>query len=196
MKKMLISLVIMLIFCGCDNSVQPTEPPEPQTQSPADIVDNSETTIDSSKVMRIDEDGFLPVSAASVKNTLSDFERFNYGQLIHEQGGIDVWFTLDDWIAQVFFSIEPRDRLHTISYNFEKATALDGDGDSIRWGLDLLLQIFEIKLTDEMWAEITRIAEMPKSDDPMGTDYDLCAHAGVRVICANLSENIQIDIKV
>jgi hypothetical protein len=197
-------LLILLIFClsGCTGSrerANPVSTPDTHVSQ-----DNSVIDIDTSKLVKVEVQGRLPISTESIKAVLTDTGRFTYNRVELPGGNIDLHFSLDKpdgddfaGAARIFFSVLTENTTEIISYNFSKSEVNGNKQDTIKWGIDLVLHIFGTELTDETWADITEIASKLDDIGAMGADYEGYAdeEAGIRLIYADLGENVQIDIR-
>ena len=199
MKKIYVLLILLLFcLCGCINSTQNN------TISVDTPQDNSINGIDFSKVIKIDAPGCLPISTKSIKEILDDTGRFTYNRITFPgSAAADLYFRLDkpdnedSETARISYQVLPENTTNIISYNFAKS-AVNGDKhDAIKWGLDILLHIFGVELTNEVWADIMEIAAISENDEAWGTDHEghIDETNGIRLIYGNLGGNIQIDIR-
>jgi len=97
----------------------------------------------------------------------------------------------------LFYEVLPENSTTILSYNFSKADVNSEGHDTIKWGLDLLLRIFETELTAEAWTDIMAVAAKGETEDAWGTDYEGYANkeAGIRLVYGNLGEKVQVDIR-
>lgn len=196
MKKILLFLIILLLLLsmvGCSNAGKPN----------ADQSNTNNTTIDidTSLITRIEKAGFIPVSTDSIKNVLKSTRRFEIAEVPQLSGDIDVHCGLDktdsDSIAHISFTVLDDNATTMVSYNFSK-TAVKGQNErSVRWGLNVLLHIFDDSLTDDAWNDILAIAAKNDSVGGLGKDYDGYSNAdtGIKLIYADLGNSVQIDIE-
>lgn len=204
MKKilsLLITLFILLFMVGC-NDGKNSDNIHPCT-SKANNIDNNDSSIDidSSLITKIEKADFIPVSTNSIKDLLNNTGRFEISEIPQLNGDIDVFCDLDktngDSTASIAFTVLEDNATDMISYNFSK-TAVQGQGEStVRWGLNILLNIFDDSLTDDVWNDILAIAASNNEADGLGTDYDGYSNkdTGIKLIYADLGDNVQIDIK-
>lgn len=211
MKKILLFLIALLLLSlvGCGNARKPdtdqsntnnTNNVEANNSTNAEA-NNSTIDIDTSLIIRIEKAGFIPVSTDSIKNVLKSTRRFEISELPLLSGNIDVHCGLDitdsDSIAHISFIVLDDNATTMVSYNFSK-TAVQGQNErSVRWGLNVLLHIFNDSLTDDAWNDILAIAAKNDSVGALGKDYDGYSNAdtGIKLIYADLGNNVQIDIK-
>ena len=194
-----ISLTVFMMGCA-----EESNPPILDNDQPsiADTQSNTPVEVDISNSIKIDKNGFLPISTVSMQEILNTYsERFDELLITHENGDIDMRYSLDkteDGMSKagITFKNEGDGEAIILSYNFAKADANGDHAQSIRWGFDLVTQIFSIELTDDIWSEIMDVASDDKEVGAMGTDYEGYSNedSGVRFIYADLGENIQIDI--
>ena len=185
MKKIALLLALLLCLGSCAGAPGPT----PTPTAPAEII-------------RVDKPGCLPVSTKSIKAVLDSTGRFYYQKLTLPDGVINVDYSLDrtdesEGYARLFYEVLPGDTTTILSYNFSKSD-VNGEGlDAIRWGLDTILHIMEVDLTDEAWADIMAVAAKPEKQDAWGTDYAgfMDEKAGVRLVYGNLGEKVQVDVR-
>jgi len=186
MKKIALSLALLL---GLGSCVGPAPELTPTPTAPHEII-------------RVDKPGCLPVSTKSIKAVLDSTGRFYYQKIMLPDGVINVDFSLDrtdeneGW-ARLFYEVLPGDTTTILSYNFSKADVNGEAQDAIRWGLDTVLRILGVELTDDAWADIMTIAAKPEKQDAWGTDYAglVDETAGVRLIYGNLGEKVQVDVR-
>lgn len=201
-------LLVLLILCltGCTNSGgQDNEPSATEVYIPQD---NSTIDIDTSKLVKVEVFGCLPISTESIEDVLSSTGRFTYERITLTAAPgcaiADIYFHLDQpagddsgGAATVAYQILSENTTQIISYGFSKS-AVNGDKhDDIKWGLDLTLHIFGTELTDETWADIMEVAAKSETEDAWGTDYEgfIDETNGIRLIYGNLGDSVQIDIR-
>ena len=203
MKKTLVYLQIILVIyslcclVGCNNEKK-------YATKTSDVIskDNDYVDIDSSTLIRVEAIGRIPVSTDSIRDILQKTGRFEFKEIHFENGVSDYNFGLDknggnDCTAHLSFQVLPGMSTEIISYNFSKATVMSDQSEDIRWGLDTLLRIFETELTDETWEDILEVAESSEKVGALGVDHKGYEneHAGIRLIYADLGDNMQIDIR-
>lgn len=207
MKKYCALFMILAIFlCGCANNATPGQPsptPAASTAAPQSSQQSSTPNVDASSLIRVDAPGCLPVSTVSIQEALTRTGRFTFQQVQLPGGNTDVYFRLDQPdgedsdTAHIAYSLFTEDTTQILSYHFSKADVCGEKQAAIKWGLDLILQIFGTRLTDSTWDDIMDIAAKSETADPWGTDYEGYASqsSGIRLIYANLGGNVQIDIR-
>lgn len=193
----LVILTMLLSSSGCDSIED-----HATVNTENSTVSNPEIDIDFSSVIQVEKQGYLLVNTDSLKSVLNSTGRFEISEFPHMyDDDIDVFFELDkvdgNSIASVFFTSTDDNTTKRVSYNFSKDALQGGSEASIRWGLDVLLQTFGDKLTDDIWNEILSIAEKNESVGAFGTDYEGYSNTdtGIKLIYADLGGNVQIDIK-
>jgi len=203
--KIISVLLILLILClsGCtggggqDNPIYTPDTNTPQVNSMIDT--------DTSELITVDVPGRLPISTESIKAVLTDTGRFTYNRVELPEGNIDLHFSLDKpdgddsaGAARISFSVVSENTTEIISYNFSKSDVGGNKQDTIKWGLNLILHIFGTELTDETWSDILDIASKSETVGAMGQDYEGYKNeaCGIRLVYADLGENVQIDIRV
>jgi len=200
MKKIagfLLILIMLILASGCSNVGQTND-----ISTDESVVGNIEIDIDYSSVIRVEKQGYIPVSTDSIKNILKNTDRFEISEFQHMGDTyVDVFCELDkvdgNNIASIFFTADGDNITKMISYNFSKDALQGEDESSIRWGLDVLIKILGDNLTDDIWNDILLLAEKNESVDAFGTDYEGYSNsdAGIKLIYADLGSNIQIDIR-
>ncbi len=201
MKNISILLVLLLFFLsGCTGKEKPANP----VSTPYVVQENSTIEIDNSELVKAEVQGRLPISTESIKAVLTDTGRFTHNRVELPGGNIDLHFSLDQpegddfpGAARIFFCVLSENTTEIISYNFSKVTVNGNQQDAIKWGLNLILQIFDTGLTDEIWADIMEIASKSEDAGAMGTDYEGYSdeEAGIGLTYADLGETVQIDIR-
>lgn len=195
MKKVyfaVLAAAILLCMTACD-----THPPAANAGG-----NSSEAQIE-----QIDMEGCLPVTVNSLKAVLAASGRFTIEEVEQPQSdgrtSVAVYGWLDKdgdhWPAGIYFCETDTDHNATgiVSYNFLKSDVTGEKEEDIRWGFSVLLQAFEVDLTDDMWNEIRTIAQNGRPAEALGTDYEGYSDelAGIRLVYADLSESVQIDIR-
>ena len=198
MKRLVCFLCMLLVLVsasGC-GSVEPSD----DVSTNHSAVSNTEAEIDFSSAVPVEKPGYLPVSTDSIKDILKSTGRFEISE-IPQMYVVDVLCELDKTdesnLAILWFAADEDNTTKKVSYNFKKDAVKDGHEDSIRWGLDVLMQILGDELTDDTWSDILAIAEKNESVGAFGTDYEGYANAdtGIKLIYADLGNNVQIDIR-
>lgn len=159
------------------------------------------------QIEKIDVEGCLPVTVNSLEAVLAASGRFTIEEVEQPQSdgrtSVAVYGWLDKdgdhWSAGTYFCETDTDNNATgiVSYNFLKSDVTGEREKDIQWGLSILLHAFGVDLTDDMWEEIMIIARNDSPSEALGTDYDGYSDelAGIRLIYADLSESVQIDIR-
>lgn len=193
----LLILTILLSASGC-GSVELAD----DGGADNSVVSNTEVDIDFSSVIRVEKQGYIPISTDSIKSVLESTGRFEISEFPHMYDSyVDVICELDkvneNSIASIFFTSADDNTAKMISYNFSKDALQGGDEVSIRWGLEVLMKILGDELTDDIWNDILSIAEKNESVGAFGTDYEGYSNSdtGIKLIYADLGGNVQIDIK-
>lgn len=204
MKKrlsFLITLLILLSMIGCNNVESPDSVQLHTNKTNNVDANNLPIDIDTSSIIKIEKSGFIPVSTDSIKSVLKSTGRFEISEMPLLSGDVDVNCSLDktndDNIAHISFIVLDDNATKMVSYNFSK-TAVQGQGEStVRWGLNVLLNIFGDSLIDDAWNDILAISAMNNEVGALGTDYDGYSNedSGIKLIYADLGDYIQIDIK-
>lgn len=168
---------------------------------------NSGESFRVARVEKIDVEGYLPVTVNSLEAVLSASGYFTIEEVEQPQSdgrtpiAVYGWLGKDGnhWSAGIYFceTNTSSNATDIVSYNFLKSDVTGEKEKDIQQGLSLLLQAFEVDLTDDMWKEIMAIAQKPGSSGILGTDYDGYSNeqAGIRLIYADLGESVQIDIR-
>lgn len=195
MKRVcLLFLAAALLFCTTACGIYP---------SAANAGGNSSAA----QIEKIDVEGCLPVTVNSLEAVLAASGRFTIEEVEQPQSdgrtSVAVYGWLDKdgdhWPAGIYFCETDTDHnaAGIVSYNFLKSDVTGEKEKDIRWGLSLLLQTFEVDLTDDMWNEIVSIAQNDRPAEALGTDYNGYSSelAGIRLIYADLNESVQIDIR-
>ena len=203
MKKTFVVTLVILIVCslcclsGCNN-----DKTSGNTPSNAAPKNNDFIGVDTSKLIRVDVAGRIPISTDSIREMLLETGRFDFNKIPFENGVTDFNFSLDknggnDGTANMSFQVLPGKSTEIISYNFSKSAVKGSQSEDIKWGLDVLLHILEAELTDEAWSDILEIASKSQEVGKLGTDYEGYKNesAGIRLIYADLGKNVQIDIR-
>lgn len=194
-----IAFILLLAMVGCNNSEHKSERTDTDIKHNTDD-DNSTLDTDAISIVKIEESGCIPVSTDSIKAVLEGTGRFEITEIPH-LNGIDVFCGLDkidgNSIADIIFTVSDDNTTTMVSYNFSKDMMEQKMEISVRWGLDMLLQIFGGSLTDDVWNEIISIARKNQDVGDLGTDYDGYSNAdiGIKLIYADLGSNVQVDIK-
>jgi len=214
MRKFFCLIILLAVcLCGCSKEINPkkiglneTAPNDAVSDSAVDIPDNLVIDIDISKIVKVDAPDCLPVSTTSIREILSDTGRFAYDRISYPVGGgavADEFFRLDktdsegSYPARVSYQVLSGNTTQIISYNFNKSAINGNEHDAVKWGLGVLLRIFGAELTDNAWSDIMEVAAKSETEDAWGTDYEGYADEenGIRLIYANLGNNVQIDIR-
>lgn len=159
------------------------------------------------QIEKINVEGCLPLTVNSLEAMLAASERFTIEEVEQPQSdgrtSVAVYSWLDKdgdhWPAGIYFCETDTDHNATgiVSYNFLKSDVTGEKEEDIRWGFSVLLQAFEVDLTDDMWNEIRAIAQNGRPAEALGTDYEGYSDepAGIRLVYADLSKSVQIDIR-
>lgn len=194
-----IAILLLLSVTGCNNSEHKNEQSTTAIHHNAET-NNSTVNIDASSIIKIEESGYIPVSTDSIKAALEGTGRFEITEIPH-LNGIDVFCGLDkidgNSIADITFTVSDYNATTMVSYNFSKDMLKHDMESSVRWGLDVLLQILGDSLNDDTWNDIISIAEKNEEVSILGTDYDGYSNdnIGIKLIYADLGSNVQVDIK-
>ena len=189
---LIILIAFSFILSGCTNDKAPTN------DAPKN---NAVIDIDTSKIIRVNIAGRIPISTDSIRDILVETSRFNFSEIPFENGVTDYHFSLDkngdNSSARLFFSVLPEKSTEIISYNFSKAAVKGNQSEDIKWGLDLLLHILGTELTDGTWGDILDIVSKSGTVGALGKDYEGYKNeaCSIRLVYADLGENVQIDIR-
>ena len=167
-------------------------------------IDNKSFVIDKDSIITIDNNNRLSVSTESIKKNMINTGRFYEGKIFNlEDGTYDARFYLDKYnddqegIASLFYNVKnnPKNSTEIVSYNFSKEN-FEKYKDNIYWGLEVILSIFDVDGTEDIYKTIEKNAKTT-STSQLGDDYECYQNEGknIRVICANLKYAIQIDIR-
>lgn len=193
-----IAILLLLSVAGCNNSEHKNEQSTAAIHHNAEI-NNSTIDIDNSSIVKIEESGCIPISTDSIKAVLEGTGRFEITEIPH-LNGIDVFCGLDkidgNSIADITFTVSDDNVTTMVSYNFSKDMVKHDMEGTIRWGLDVLLQILGDSLNDDTWDDIISIAEKNEEVIALGTNYDGYSNddIGIKLIYADLGSNVQVDI--
>lgn len=190
-------IILSLLLSGCGKNKTSAETPSHYYPK-----NNSKIHVDTSNNIRINIAGRIPIHTDSIKDILMETGRFQFSKIPLENGIIDYRFSLDKnesedkSAAGLFYSVLPENSTNIISYNFRKVDAKGNQGEDLKWGLDVLLHLFGTELTDKIWDDILDIASMSGTIGAMGKDYEGYKNetCGIRLVYADLGENVQIDI--